>query len=368
MSKHPRLDPLAATAVPTPTVAQFEIALRNRIEQNKTEHNTDEFYFTWTQPELKRYGRFLKLKDAVHKERMAVNKNALHLACQHGFVQLAAELIDTDTEEREQGKKRAVPRLVDTVSEEDKTPLDYALDYALKFNNFSVASLLIEKGANVNNRSPTGAVLRYFTSHRVAEPPLARLCWANHITPAVRETAQFLVDNGADLELQMEILSYFATPLGALVHRSSDNNGFGEIMERERLFDYLLEHRADMYTKMNDGETVMHMACRLGKIHFANVLLKRTFDLTTKTHSGKTPLESAIEGRSASSIMIAITLVGEGAPIDDRITAALDEKEAALARKEAKAAPNSNVKRLLKQLRDAIDSRPGAGEAEEPHP
>lgn len=359
MSKRPKLDSLEATAVPTPTVAQFEIALRQQIEQNKTEHDIRAFYFTWTQDELKTYGNFLKLKDG-YKERMAVDKNALHLACEYGFVQLAAELIDTDTKEREQGKGGAVTRLVDTVSEENKTPLDYALDYALEFDDFGVAALLIEKGANVNNRSPTGAVLRYLTSSSVAQPPLTSLCWAEHITPAIRKTAEFLVVNGADLELHKEIFSYFATPLGALVLLSDTNDPVADI-NRLLLFDYLLKNGADMYTKMKDEETVMHLACRLGKINFANVLLERTFDLTTKTRNGKTPLESAIEGRSASSIMIAIALVGKGAPIDDRI-------RAALARKEAKAAPNPKVKGLLKQLRAAIDLRPGAGEAEEPHP
>ncbi len=361
-SKRPKLDSLEATAVPkpvpastvAPTVEQFEKALRHRIGENKRTKGKKVLYFTWTQPELETYGEFLKLKlNDAYRGLMAVDKNELHLACQYGFVQLATELIEDEGER--QGKGAAVPRLVDTVSEENKTPLDYALDYALEYEDLSVATLLIENGADVDNQSPTGDLLRYNTSPSAAEPPLIRLCWTRHITQAILKTAQFLAKKGANLNLQKESVGYSATPLGALVYMSATNDPVADI-NRLLLFDYLLTEGAKMYTPMTDGETVMHLACRLGKIQFAEVLRTKGFDLTITTRDGKTPLESAIGGRVVSSIDIAITLVTNGAPVDTKIMTALHNREAR--------AKTHNLIEKLALLRSTIDSRPGAGEAE----
>lgn len=80
---------------------------------------------------------------------------------------------------------------------------------------------------------------------------------------------------------------------------TADNLGFTALMYAARsqdliLFDYLIEHGADVNARNNAGATAIFIAVRNGNIQAVARLIAAGADLTIKNHNGQTAYDVAV--------------------------------------------------------------------------
>ncbi|MEX2118088.1 MAG: ankyrin repeat domain-containing protein [Pirellulales bacterium] len=151
----------------------------------------------------------------------------------------------------------------------EKTPLHFAAEA----DRLDVATLLIEKGANVHARD---------SSQRT---PLHDACRNGNLG-----LAAMLIDRGADIGAMD---GEGATPLWVAV--GGDTLGNPVEKEHARIVRLLVEHGASLDATSESGETLLHLAARHGRVEVARFLIESGLDVNAATQSGLTPLHYAAE-------------------------------------------------------------------------
>ena len=213
----------------------------------------------------------------------------------------------------------ARPDSLKAVNERGYTPLHIAAFEG----QITIASFLIEKGADLEAKNPTG-----FT-------PLF-LAVIGKRTDAVR----LLLEKGADVKARTR---YETTPLfsaaesgngeivRALIDREADINHvspfFGSALHRAAYMDFpkvaeiLLDAGADLKVKDQRGQTPLHQAAQLGHAEVARLFVERGADVNALDNEKRTPLHWAVlygtdRSGANNSAELAFMLMGKGARVD----------------------------------------------------
>lgn len=191
-----------------------------------------------------------------------------------------------------------------------------ALDLALECSRFAVAGLLIEKGANIHARDPSGMTplskiltaarkdiswnhngidmakllieVRAHINDHDGSLFLRRVCVAAqtaHSSEAVstyRTTAALLIQKGA--KINIDTVAY-RTPLHLALERSSPSS--------DDLAMLLIKMGADVKAKIYSGLTPLHLASRNNAKAIANLLIEKGADLDDGDYVGNTALHLA---------------------------------------------------------------------------
>ncbi len=96
------------------------------------------------------------------------------------------------------------------------------------------------------------------------------------------ETAELLIENGADVNWQVENSS---TPTVLHFFAATDNTGLAELV---------INHGADVNVKDRAGETPLHETAQEGCINAAKLLVSKGADINAKSGNNKTPLNYAV--------------------------------------------------------------------------
>jgi len=144
---------------------------------------------------------------------------------------------------------------------------DYMGWVALQDASFSghleVCRVLLEFGADVN---PSDEVTR-------TEPPLWKTVENGHA-----EVAKLLIERGADVNIRNSIFQPLYLALQS---------------DRPELTQLLLEHGADINFPNNKGETLLHLASKLGYLGVAQRLLELGAGVHARNSEGQTPFQVA---------------------------------------------------------------------------
>lgn len=158
----------------------------------------------------------------------------------------------------------------------------------------SVVRRFIEKGADVNAKSSSGRVPLHFA---------AVFGYGGII--------QILLDNGADVNVQDEVLGW--TPLHEAVFNYRDSVPYSYQPDRYQItMDLLLQHGANVNIRDKKGSTPLHHAVYYLKGQaLIKVLLAHGADLATRDNEGRTPVDIAASVRCPEILELLQKLVSK---------------------------------------------------------
>lgn len=166
---------------------------------------------------------------------------------------------------------------IDAKDDGNSTPLNYAC----REGYMRIAKLLLENGANVNNRGYMGAT----PLHRLfATSVEGRSTFSKKYADYFYTCAKFLIDKGADVNAMDD---YGSTPL----HKHCMHRHIGIFY----LVKALLEHGAVVNARNVDGETPLHISCNnietMEQTLVSEFLISKGADINVKDYQNKTPFE-----------------------------------------------------------------------------
>lgn len=229
----------------------------------------------------------------------------------------------------------ARPESVGAVDERGTTPLHIAA----RAGRVDIAALLIEKGADLEAKSPSG-----FTPLFLA------------VAGKKPDTVNLLLDKGAcvNAETRFETTPLFTAAesgspeiLQSLIGRGAELNHaspiFGSALHRAAYMDFpegariLLDAGADLNVRDQRGMTPLHQAAQLGRIAVVRLFVERGADVDAVDGENRTPLHWAVlygtdRSGANNSSELAFLLLGRGARIDLADTNGATPLSAAVAR------------------------------------
>ncbi|KAF6813311.1 ankyrin repeat protein [Colletotrichum sojae] len=199
---------------------------------------------------------------------------ALHIAAQEGHSEVLVRLLASGAE-------------VDVRNDRLCTPLHLALQGARP----ETAMTLLLQGADWRLASSSGMTALHVAAHG-----------------SVARVVQYLVGRGAEPNAPD---ADGRTPL-FLACQPLDRNGKSAKMDRVTVWA-LVEHGADVGTKLKDGATVLHLAVKQRRPGLVKLLAGRGADMNAKAGDKTTPLQAAVE---VGDVAMARLLLDRGARVD----------------------------------------------------
>ena len=178
---------------------------------------------------------------------------------------------------------------------------------ALCENNFEVAELLLEHGADVDVREASGdTMLLMMLRWRQQDLNVVRFLLKHGTDVNVRdgalmsplhlamyegklEVAQMLLKHKADVNSQNK---HDKTPLHIVLERWPRRSDECDVLSYVRL---LLEHEAEVDCRDEDNETPLHLVVGHNWFNLGQILLERGADADAENNNGKTPLHMLLE-------------------------------------------------------------------------
>ena len=203
----------------------------------------------------------------------------LHDACIKGDLNIVKILLNMTPEVENYLFNRHFPTIFD-INDEDNyrnTPLNYAC----RGGYMRIANLLLQKGANVNNRGYMGVT----PLHQLFEITIeGSFTFETNNANYFYKCAKLLIDKGADVNAMDD---YGRTPL----HKHCMHIHIGVFY----LVKALLEHGADVNARNVVGETPLHISCNnietMKDTLVAEFLISKGADINVKDNQNKTPFE-----------------------------------------------------------------------------
>jgi ankyrin repeat protein len=199
--------------------------------------------------------------------------------CTHFFASLSLNhaIFDGDTE----SVRNIITQNKDLVNvrfSDSFTPLQIAVQE----NKREIFEILLEAGANVNEKNKYG-----LTSLMMA-------AWKGH-----KRIAEMLIANGANVNIK-------------------DNNGWTALMlaasrKHPKIAELLIMKGADIEARNNHGATALYLAAYKGDREIASLLMEKGSTVDTKTYTGFTPLMAAAFNGHGEIVKL---LVEKGAEIN----------------------------------------------------
>ena len=221
---------------------------------------------------------FLEYAD---KESRKYNTSILHIAAE-GHKDMVEVLLDTNMNRSEKLQNILLSFGVGEVEIDAKdSGNNTPLNYACRTGYMQIAKLLLENGANVNNRGHMGAT----PLHRLFETSVqGRSTFDEKYADYFYTCAKFLINKGADVNAMDH---YGSTPL----HKHCMHRHIGKYY----IVKALLEHGADVNARNSDGETPLHISCMnietMKHTLVAEFLISKGADINVKDNRDKTPFE-----------------------------------------------------------------------------
>ena len=221
---------------------------------------------------------FLEYAD---KESRKYNTSILHIAAE-GHKDMVEVLLDTNMNRSEKLQNILLSFGVGEVEIDAKdSGNNTPLNYACRTGYMQIAKLLLENGANVNNRGHMGAT----PLHRLFETSVqGRSTFDEKYADYFYTCAKFLINKGADVNAMDD---YGSTPL----HKHCMHRHIGKYY----IVKALLEHGADVNARNSDGETPLHISCMnietMKQTLVAEFLISKGADINVKDNRDNTPFE-----------------------------------------------------------------------------
>lgn len=155
----------------------------------------------------------------------------------------------------------------------------YPILAALKHGHLSVASLLLEKGADINIRELNRG---YTALHEAVE---------RGDSGAIR----FLIDNNADLRVSNSCQQQ--PPLHLAVHNFAANHD-----QTDPKIIELLSEGDSVNVTDSRGQTALHLSVRRGCLSAVKILVQREASINTRDISGRTALHTLASNRPSGSL------------------------------------------------------------------
>lgn len=206
-----------------------------------------------------------------------IAQESIHNACKAGDLDSVKKLLNIHPEYLRLKDKNGL------------TPLHYASTKSLE-----TVAYLIEKGANVNEKSNNGSTPLY-TSARFGKTEIAR----------------YLLEHNADVNSPSE----GGSVLHQAVYRSP-----------HELVELLLSYKIDLSMKDSEGQTALHVACIWNAHEILPLLIEAGADLNMKDRKGNTPLHSCqsfADTKTPGSLKCARILLENGALKEEQNNAKL---------------------------------------------
>ena len=209
----------------------------------------------------------------------ATGTSFLHDACIKGDLNIVKILLNMTPEVENYLINRHFSTIID-INDEDNyrnTPLNYAC----RGGYMRIANLLLQKGANVNNRGYMGVT----PLHQLFEITIeGSFTFETNNANYFYKCAKLLIDKGADVNAMDD---YGSTPL----HKHCMHRHIGIFY----LVKALLEHGADVNARNVYGETPLHINCNnietMKQTLVSEFLISKGADINVKDNQNKTPFE-----------------------------------------------------------------------------
>lgn len=170
------------------------------------------------------------------------------------------------------------PFLATTVLPNGWTPLHMAT----RWNAFQSASLLLEKGADINARDASAA------------SPLHRAMQGEKVTPETRKLIEFLVGKGADINARSDV-EPFAAPGNGWKNRLDDTPlNRAIVLGDAELVKLFLQKGANLKARNEHRDTPLMIAVKTGKSALVPLLLEKGAEVDAADEVSYTPLHRAI--------------------------------------------------------------------------
>ena len=221
--------------------------------------------------------------------RDKVHLTPLHIACQHGKLEIVRLLLDHGAE-------------VNAEADDGRKPLHFLSygKYRSQEDGVRVARLLLKRGADVNTRC---------NDHKT---PLHLASYFGNV-----EIVRLLLDHGADPE---------ANATGDFEDKPLHKVSYGKYRSEAdgvRVVQLLLERGADVNTRRNDHWTPLHVASCFGNVEIVRLLLDHGADPEANAEAGmgEKPLHKVSYGKYRSQedgVRVAQLLLECGADVNTR--------------------------------------------------
>jgi ankyrin repeat protein len=183
-----------------------------------------------------------------------------------------------------------------------------ALSYACANGHDSVASMLLDKGANVNGRDnmrPSVLPVHPKGGHS----PLHGAVVEGH-----EATARLLLDRGAFVDVRN---GEDDTPLLSLCRWEEENEWFSfcapELVRLQSVLQLLIDRGADVNARGSSGDTPLHILAGRGFYSLPGLLIQNGADVNARNREGETPLHLAVSKGFES---LARLLIQNGADVN----------------------------------------------------
>ena len=194
---------------------------------------------------------------------------------------------------------------VNATDKYDETPLHFACKNE---NGFEIAKLLIENGAGVNAKSLySDKTPLHFACENEKGLEIARLLIENgaNVNAKVSENnydfsgytplhfaldkgflniAKLLIDNGAGVNISAQLEYEIRTPLSIALADKLNSE----------MLQYLINHGADLDTRLHDGNTAIHIAIDRRNYNALKILVENNADINAQNVNGESPLHESI--------------------------------------------------------------------------